>query len=142
MIGIFPLCRYLKLGRHALSVTAYVVSINWACMCSSTHFIVDHTPGHGILTSWPVQNAYSTSLSVFFPLCFIIRSLNALVAQSKNYPLGVNTRIQLKNITTTSDSGARGGTALQLGRSRVRFPMALLEFFIDVILPVALWPWG
>jgi hypothetical protein len=34
------------------------------------------------------------------------------------------------------------GTALQTGRSRIRFPMVSLEFFIDIILPVALWPWG
>jgi hypothetical protein len=39
--------------------------------------------------------------------------------------------------------GARGsavcwGTALQIGRSRVRFPMVSLEFFIDIILPAAL----
>ena len=32
--------------------------------------------------------------------------------------------------------GAVGwGTALQVGRSRVRFPMVSLEFFIDIILP-------
>jgi hypothetical protein len=31
---------------------------------------------------------------------------------------------------------------LQTGRSRVRFPMVSLDFFIDIILPVALWPWG
>ena len=48
---------------------------------------------------------------------------------------------------TTLTEGARGsavgrGTALQVGRSRVRFPMVSLEVFIDIILPAALWPWG
>ena len=39
--------------------------------------------------------------------------------------------------------GAVGlGTALQAGRSRVRFSMVSLEFFIDIILPAALWSWG
>jgi len=39
--------------------------------------------------------------------------------------------------------GAVGwGTALHAGRSRVQFQMVSLEFFIDIILPVALWPWG
>ena len=33
------------------------------------------------------------------------------------------------------------GNALQAGRSRVRFPMLSLEFFIDIKLPAALWPW-
>jgi hypothetical protein len=34
------------------------------------------------------------------------------------------------------------GTALQAGRSRVQFPMKSLEFFIDLFLQAALWPWG
>jgi len=39
--------------------------------------------------------------------------------------------------------GAVGcGTAIQAGRSRARFPMGRLQFFIDVILPAALCPWG
>ena len=41
----------------------------------------------------------------------------------------------------------RGGavgldTALEAGSSWVRFPMVSLEFFIDIILPAVLWPWG
>ena len=34
------------------------------------------------------------------------------------------------------------GAVLQIGRSLVRSQMVSLEFFIDIILPIALWPWG
>ena len=34
------------------------------------------------------------------------------------------------------------GAVLQIGRSLVRFQMVSLEFFIDIILPIVLWPWG
>jgi len=36
----------------------------------------------------------------------------------------------------------RWGTALQVGSSRIRFPMVSLEFFIDIIFPAALWAFG
>jgi hypothetical protein len=34
------------------------------------------------------------------------------------------------------------GTILQTGKSRVRFPIGLLDFLVYLILPAALWAWG
>ena len=34
------------------------------------------------------------------------------------------------------------GAVLQIGRSLARSQMVSLEFFIDIILPIVLWPWG
>jgi hypothetical protein len=44
--------------------------------------------------------------------------------------------------TTTGACGSMVEALLQAGRSRVRFPMRLLYFSVDLILPAALWPWG
>jgi hypothetical protein len=47
------------------------------------------------------------------------------------------------NIMGHAAGGAVGsGTALQVESSRVRFPTVSLEFFIDIILPTALWLCG
>ena len=61
--------------------------------------------------------------------------------------LSNNLRFIYRNYKNLIVDGAPGGavgwgTALQAGRSRVRIPMVSLEFFIDIILLTALWPWG
>ena len=40
------------------------------------------------------------------------------------------------------DGAVGPGTAIQARRSRVRLTIVTLEFFIDIIIPAALWPWG
>jgi hypothetical protein len=53
----------------------------------------------------------------------------------------------ISNLGSTLTTGVRGSTVVEAlwykpERSRDRFPMVPLEFFIDIILPATLWPWG
>ena len=76
-------------------------------------------------------------------------------AQLTSHHLGTKTTSTQRKSTTYNNStsilvhyfGVCGsavgrGTALQIGRSPVRFPRVSVEFFVDVILPAALWSWG
>ena len=80
-----------------------------------------------LLLSVYVIDIYRSSLILFF-----------MLKMSLFFPL----IIQTPNYKGVRCGAVSWGTALQSGRSRVHFPLASLEFFIDIILPVALWPWG
>jgi len=59
----------------------------------------------------------------------------------------INWRIQRVVWIFYSLDGAHGGavgrgTGLHVGRSRVRFSIVSLEFFIDIIITAPLWPWS
>jgi len=97
-----------------------------------------HTPSRGSC-SVPGQRYQNTHSHVIFLRCIPFSKLpqTALIFR----------RPIRKNKTVYGNLGVRGGavgwgTALQVGRTRVQFPMVSLEFFIDIILSAALWPWG
>jgi len=92
------------------------------CVCVSVCFACFHKKLHN-----------------FRRFCSVLTSNNAFDAIRYRTVL-------LDPLTLFLGSGTRGGagglgTALQAGRARVRFSFVSLEFFVDVILPAALWPW-
>jgi hypothetical protein len=121
--------------------------------------------GSGIETGWsPAQGALPPLCKIHsFRLILNGNRAEGLIYQGRGhvsncltkYPADKNVsnqngfcaRLCLFNTATLIACGARGsvvdwGTILQVGRSRVRFPMRLLDISIGLILPVALWPWG
>jgi hypothetical protein len=73
-----------------------------------------------------VQNASIMGCDFRPPKCFVLTLIHWIVWRSR----------------TKQGTWWRIWVRLQTGRSRVRFPIVSLEFFIDIILPAALWPWG
>ena len=97
-----------------------------------------------LLVSFPVFFiALISSRATFVCVCVCV----ALYPDVWNFQYSLNVFITSSGTAgTVLQMGARGGavgwgTALQAGRSRVPFPMVSLAFSINIILPVALWPW-
>jgi hypothetical protein len=82
-------------------------------------------------------SSYATSLIVILSSILRLGLPNGLFS-SRNAVYTFHPRYMPHSPSTRWRSWLR----LQAKRSRVRFPMVSLEFFIDLILSVALWPWG
>ena len=70
--------------------------------------------------------------TVFAGGCYLIRKYVDPLVWSLN----------IANFTGTPGGAVRWRNAIQSENSRTRFPMVSLEYFIGIILPAALWPWG
>jgi hypothetical protein len=89
----------------------------------------------------------NTNKSMQFVLCIYITGLKTTlwfrnVLPIKDITLACcddSNLLYTLNISRVRSGAVGWGTALQAGS---RFPIVSLEFFIDTILPVALWPWG
>jgi len=79
---------------------------------------------------WRVKAAGAQGWQLYYLRVTIVLKYGSLILLEPSGPLQAR------------GSAVGWGTALQVGRSRVRFPMVSLKCYIDIILPAALWPWG
>jgi hypothetical protein len=97
--------------------------------------------------AWTEHNAVKYRLSLLCDNCnywlgAAVKYRLSLLCDNCNYWLGAAVKYRLSLLCDNCGGAVGWGTALQTGTSRVRFPMVSLEFFIDIILPAALRPWG
>jgi hypothetical protein len=71
--------------------------------------------------------------------CWKYQRRHVMISEGPRYRINDNHRHGSRH---AAGSAVGWGTTQKVGRSRVRFPMVSLEFFIDIILPAALWPWS
>jgi hypothetical protein len=91
--------------------------------------------------------SYMIYLRAFFNIIFTSKFVSSMWYLYSGFPRKLKMHLfsPLYLPCTPHFLGTRSGTfgwdpALQAGRSRVRFPMVSLEFFIDIILPATVWP--
>jgi hypothetical protein len=75
------------------------------------------------------------SIAILLTLCAFMAFMGSILHLSDNFD-------DAFDLCSGTRWRSGWGTALQIGRSRVRFTMVPLDFFIDKIIPAALWPWG
>ena len=145
-----------SLQQHTLQIIVTVHTVlkdtyhSHTTCAQYTHWYVLNSmttePKASLICSWQPAPGTYPELDIFSPhIPTHSISLRSVIVINWNTSI-INNRLNFVTLTILYDGvcgGAVGwGAVLQPGRSWVRFPMVSLEFFIDIILLVTLWPWG
>ena len=144
VIVCFGTTRCMNLCPHIICVLSCENGPYDGLACNSNWFIFS-----GVNTEFEEMNYLNRAVLYFchtsVSVCAWVYKPVALVNDNfKRGNLGLTCKFQ--HVPQRKKGARRSavgwGTALQVGRSRFPFPMVSLEFFIDIILPAAPWPWG
>jgi len=123
---------YIYIKNIYCSITYYIYIKN--IYCSIIHYIYIKNIYCSIIHYTYIKNMYCSIIYYIY-----IKNIYCSIIHYK-YIKNIYNRLYI--VSVGPSGGADGwGTALQVGRSRIRLPTVSLEFFNYIILPAALWPW-
>jgi hypothetical protein len=114
-------------------------------LCNMQHYVIYNYMFLRTTCWWPTYKAEKCSCILRSAAYYIVIPSDKLLCFWLH--VYVNIHIIIYMLSLCHLDGARGcaagwGTALQAVKSRVRFSMMPLEFFIDIFLPAKLWHWS
>ena len=135
--------RYLRIRVPSWAVLTHILTVRYGPRLSSQMNLVSrNTTSSSTTGNIGAHCLWITSSRKWRKRWCAVQNCIIELVHSYNKTTCKLTGLPLVNTLFTSCSGAFGwGTALQAGRSQVRFLMMSLEFFIYIILQAALWPW-
>ena len=129
---------YFIFSVGLFSLEKFLQPLCWFCQRHGPKYAHVYSEGA------PSADALVRRFRIIDWLVQMIREKNEWHAAAKPKAFVMNMmKLGTYNWEVGASSGAVGwSTALLTVRSQVRFPVAALEFFIDLILSAPLWPWG
>jgi hypothetical protein len=139
LVAIWCVAKNLQLGRApwwwCQCTPKRIGTVNWYVIWFTRCIL------QVLINKW-WQSRVSTGATIFGTLSKAHTSSDRQAVRLHDFRFPLRCKRGPRSFATLHNLAVCWGTAIQVGRYRVRLPMVSLEIFIYIIFPAALWLWS